>query len=119
MKDERTSINVRTLIGEESHSTVAIKGLKICIRLDSNQKWINIPKCYTKEELPVDSIEVATGQKVSKWKHLSHIADQVKQPNLHSELPIAVYCLRAEAEDPIELIPSRNDGPYAMKTVYV
>ena len=69
----------------------------------------------------MDSIEVATAQKVSKWKHLSHIADQVKQDNqnLHFELPIAAYCLKAEAEDPIEVIPCRNDGPYAMKTVYV
>ena len=54
MRVQRNSINFKVLTGEESHPTVAIKGLKVCSRLGSNKERINIPNFFTKD-LPVDS----------------------------------------------------------------
>ena len=40
-------------------------------------EWINIPKVCTKDDLPVDSIEIATLEKVKKWKYLQNIAEEI------------------------------------------
>ena len=115
--DHKTSITVKTLTGEENHTTFALEGLRVCIQLSLNQKWISLPKAYTKEDLPVDSWEVATARKLKKWKHPSGVTDEVIKDdrNINVELLIGASCTRAL--DPIKVIPSRNDGPSAMKTV--
>ena len=77
---------------------------------------ISLPKTYTKEDLPVDSWEVVTAQKLKKWKHLSCVADQVIKGdrNINVELLIGANCTRA-AEP--KVISNRNDGSYVIKTV--
>ena len=117
LRGQKTSITVKTLIGEENHTTFALQGLRVCSQLGLNQEWISLPKAYTKEELPIDTWEVATAQKLKKWKHLSCVADEAikDDQNINVELLIGANCTRAL--EPIKVIPSRNDGPYAMKTV--
>ena len=68
--DHKTSITVKTLTGEENHTTFALEGLRVCIQLGLNQEWITLPKTYTKEDLPVDTWEVATAQKLKNWEHV-------------------------------------------------
>ena len=117
IRGQKTSITVKTLTGEENHTTFALEGLRVCNQLGLNQEWISLPKAYTKEDLPVDSWEVATAQKLKKWKHLSCVADEVikDDQNINVGLLIGANCTRAL--EPIKVIPSRNNGPYAMKTV--
>ena len=113
----KTSITVKTLTGEENHTMFALEGLRVCNQLGLNQELISLPKAYTKEDLPVDSWEVATAQKLKKWKLLLCVADEVikDDQNINVELLIGANCTRAL--EPIKVISSRNDGPYAMKTV--
>ena len=117
VRGQKTSITVKTLTGEENHTTFALEGLRVCSQLGLNQEWISLPKTYTKEDLPVDSWEVATAQKLKKWKHLSCVADEVikDDQNINVELLIGANCIRAL--EPIKVIPSRNYGAYAMNTV--
>ena len=60
---------------------------------------------------------IPTAQKLKKWKHLSCVADAVikDDQNINVELLIGANCARAL--ELIKVIPSRNDGPYAMRTV--
>ena len=60
---------------------------------------------------------MTTAQKLKKWKHLLCVADEVikEGQNISVELLIGAKCARAL--ESIKVIPSRNDGPYAMKTV--
>ena len=58
IRSQKTSITVKILTGEENHTTFALEGLRVCSQLGLNQEWINLPKTYTKEDLPVDSWEV-------------------------------------------------------------
>ena len=77
MRVQRTSINFKMLTGEESHSTVAIKGLKVCSRLGSHKELINVPKFFTKD-LPVDSSR-------SHWYHFRfHHGNVPTQKNMVS-----------------------------------
>ena len=38
-----------------------------------NNDWISLPKAYSKKTLPVEKEQVATPEKVSKWKYLDSI----------------------------------------------
>ena len=66
IRGQKTSITVKTLTGVENHTTFALEGLSVCSQLGLNQEWISLPKAYTKEDLPVNSWEMATAQKLKK-----------------------------------------------------
>ena len=117
IRDQKTSITVKTLTGEENHSTFVLEALRVCSQLGLNQEWINLPKTYTKEDLPVDSWEVATAQKLKRWKHLSCVANEVIKDDRNINIELLIGANYATALEPIKVIPSRNDGPYAMETV--
>ena len=76
-----------------------------------------MPQTYSKDDLQVDSSEIATADKISIWKYLASIVDEISQDenDVNVELLIGANC--AKALEPIEVIPSKGDGPYAMRTV--
>ena len=51
--------------------TFALQSSRVCSQLGLNQERISSPKSYTKEVLPVDSLEVATAQKTFTISTLS------------------------------------------------
>ena len=108
--------NSQNFTKEENHTRFALEGLRVCSQLGLNQEWISLPITYIKEDLPVDSWEVAIAQKLKKWKHLSCVAGEVMKDdqNINVELLIGDNWIRAL--EPIKVIPSRNDGSYVMKT---
>ena len=59
---------VKTLNGEETVKTKAIKGLKVA-KIGSGDKkcWIDLPKCFTRGSLPVDSEEIVAPDQTKKW----------------------------------------------------
>ena len=116
IQGNKTSVSVKTLTGEETHSSFAIDGLKVSRSSGLSAEWIDIPKAFTKDDLPVDSSEIATAEKIKKWKHLNEIADEINQSDdVNVELLIGANCTRAL--EPVQVIPSKDGGPYAMKTV--
>ena len=65
--------------------------------------------------MPVDKEDVATPSKLKQWKHLESIVGKISQrEDISVGLLIGANCARAL--EPTEIIPSRNDGPYAFKT---
>ena len=59
------------MTGVESHTTFALQSFRVCSRLGLIQERISSPKTYSKEDLPVDSLEVATAQKTFTISMLS------------------------------------------------
>ena len=114
---QKASITAKTSTGKENHTKFSLEGLRVSSQLSLNQEGISLPETYTKEELRVDFWEVETDEKLKKWKSLSCVADEVIKGdrNVSIELLIRANCTRAL--EPIKVIPSRNDGPYAIKTV--
>ena len=75
-----------------------------------------MPITYTKEDLPVDDEDVATPEKIRKWKYLERIAGEITQGQCISiGLLIGGNC--SKALEPLEVIPSEQGGPYAFKTL--
>ena len=115
-KGHKTSVSVETLTREKMHISFAVDVLKATRTSGLDAEWINIPKAYTKDDLPVDSSEIATPEKVKKWKYLQEIAEEISHSDdVNKELLIGANCNRAL--DSVQVIARRDDGPYAMKTV--
>ena len=52
---QKTSITVKTLTGEENHTTFALEGLRVCSQLVGfKSRMDKLTKTYTKADLPVD-----------------------------------------------------------------
>ena len=66
IKGHKTSVSVKTLTGERINTSFAFEGLKVSRISGLDAEWINIPKAYTKYDLPVDSSEIAITEKIKK-----------------------------------------------------
>ena len=104
-KDHKTSVSVKTLPGEETYTSLAVDRMQVSRTSGLDAEWINIPKTYTKDDLPVDSSEIATQEKIKKWKYLQDIAEEISHSDgANVELLIGANC-------------TRDGGPYATTTV--
>ena len=66
--------------------------------------------------LPVGDEDVATPEKIKRWKYLERIASKITQGKCVSIGPfIDGNC--SKALGPLEVIPSEQGGPYALKTL--
>ena len=116
IKGHKTYVSVTTLNGEKTHTSFAVDELKVSRTSGLDAEWINIPKAYTKDDLPIDSSEIATPEKIKKWKYLQEIAEEISHSDdVKVELLIGANCTRAL--ELVQVIASRDGGPYAMKTV--
>ena len=74
-----------------------------------------MPKVYTRSYLPVEKEEIATPNKIKKWKYLEKISGEIiQEENIEVGMLIGANCMKAL--EPIAIIPSSNGGPYAYKT---
>ena len=80
---------------------------------DKRTQWVKLPKLYSREHIPVDSAEIATPEKLKKWRYLDNIAkDIARDDRLSVDLLIAENCI--PALEPISVISSQNGIPYAL-----
>ena len=57
IKSHKTPVSMKTFTGERIHTSFAVDGLKVSRTSGLDAEWINIPKAYTKVDLPVDSLQ--------------------------------------------------------------
>ena len=66
--------------------------------------------------MPIDAKEVATKEKLRKWKYLDNISKKTYQDdNIKIGILTGTNC--SKAIEPIEVIPSQERGPYAFRTI--
>ena len=114
----KTSINIKTLNGNQKQSS-SVQGLMVSapITLPSNQiHWIKLPKSFTRKEIPVDPMEIATQIKLKKWKHLDKVTKHLATDDEVSvDLLIGANCV--QALEPVDVISSQCGGPYSFRTI--
>ena len=116
IKGHKTSVSVKSLTWEKTHTFFAVDGVKVSRMSGLDAEWINIPTAYTKDDLPVDSSEIATPGKIKKWKYSQDISEEISHSDdVNVEVLIGASCTRAL--EPVQVIASREGGPCAMKTV--
>ena len=78
-------------------------------------KWIELPKAYSKNCLPVEREETATPDKIEQWEYLKPISKVTTQmDNIEVGMLIGANCVKAL--EPMEIISNMNGGPYAYRT---
>ncbi|XP_076858013.1 uncharacterized protein LOC143512031 [Brachyhypopomus gauderio] len=89
--------------------------LGLRVRGYSSAEYIELPPTYTKDCIPLNYMHIPTCETVSKWAHLSEIADEI-QPLKDCEvgLLIGYNCPRALA--PKQVILGGDDEPFAIRT---
>ena len=67
--------------------------------------------------MPVDKEDIAKPSKLKQWNHLESIVGKMSQrEDISIGLLIGTNCTKAL--EPIDIIPSKNDGPYTFKTKF-
>ena len=114
----KTSITVKTMNGEVTKSSEVLDDIEVAQASDEKEEkvWIKLPSTYTQKDLPVDSREVATAEKLKKWKYLDRLKPFMNLDDKKEvSLLIGANCVRAL--EPRKVISSKHGGPYAFKTL--
>ena len=109
----KTSIIVKTMNGEVTKSSEVLDGIEVAQASNESEVkvWVQLPSTYTQEVLPGDNREIATGEKLKKWKYLDKLKHVMSvDDNQEVSLLIGAHCVRAL--DPREVISSQNRGTY-------
>ena len=116
IQGRKTSITVKTMNGEVTKSSEALEDLEVVQASNGKAEkvWVKLPCTYTQEDLPVDSNDVATINKIKRWGYLGKIKAEVNaNDNIEATLLIGANCV--EPLEPRELIASKNGGPYVFR----
>ena len=111
VKGRKTETLLRTMGQEKPAGTYEVRRLEVgdlegCTYLD-------LPKVYTKSEIPVSKENIITAADLKKWPYLSGI--QLKEIEADIELLIGTDVPRAM--EPWQIINSYDNGPYAVQTL--
>ena len=110
---ERTELQLGTMHGQSLVTTTVVNDLVVTDLEDKNP--IEIPRSYTRMEIPVTEQQIPTPEVVKQWEHLRGVAERMPEfiPNLEVGLLIGSNC--PAAMEPLEVVPSGDKGPYAMR----
>ena len=113
----KLKLSLKTLTGEKAKDTEAVDGF-IISAVDSKKgrpmEWIELREAYLKNCLPVERQEIATPDKIEQWEHLKPISKVITQmDNIEVGMLIGANCMKAL--ESIEIISSRNGGPYSYR----
>ena len=76
----KTSINIKTLNGNQKISSTKVYGIMVSKQVLSTSDqihWVKLPKLYTWKETPVDPSEVVNPLKLKKCRYLNCIAAKI------------------------------------------
>ena len=114
LKGPKVTLQLGTMHAVENINTMKIKGL-IISRHDKLVK-IDLPKSYTRDQIPARKGQIPRPETAQAWKHLRPIANKI--PPYYQDLKLGVLignnCV--QAIKPREVIPGRPRDPYAIRT---
>lgn len=114
------TITVKTLNGEATDKSCSVEGLEVANVLDfgsGEERWLKLPKSYTRREIPIDSNDVLKPSQLSKWKYLEKIQGEICDVSQDMKIGLLIGANCVRALEPEVVIPSENGGPYAYRTV--
>lgn len=110
---EKTELQLGMMHGQSLVTTTIVDNLVVT---DMEDKYpIEIPRSYTRMEIPVTEQQIPTPELVKQWEHLRGVAERMHKfiPNLEIGLLIGSNC--SAALEPLEVVPRGDEGPYAMR----
>lgn len=110
-----TQLKLNTMHGSELVPTRRVGGL-IVERMD-REVHIELPKAYSRNEIPSKRNEIPRPESEAKWPHLSHLANKIYpyQEDLQVGLLIGSNC--PSNIKPKQVIPGRSSDPCAIRAL--
>ena len=112
--DQLTSdLMIKTINGEFTNNSTASEHLEVPSISEDDNEWLSMPRTFTRPDLPGNNITKRSH--LRRWKYLENVMNQLTFGDYISvQLLIGANCTKALK--PIEILQSRNGGPYAFKT---
>ena len=115
LSGRKTSLTIKTLNGEFISNSTALEGLKVANISEDNSECLPFPRTLTRPYLPVDDDDITKPSQLRKCKYRENVTNQLTfSDEISVGLLIAANCTKVL--EPIEILQSRNGGPYAFKT---
>ncbi|CAB3984748.1 Hypothetical predicted protein [Paramuricea clavata] len=113
VQGQRTKLQLGTMLGRNLVDSTIVEDLVVTDMKDLNA--VEITRLYTRTEIPVTDRQIPTPGMVQRWQHHHEIAKLIPefQPDLEIGLLIGSNC--PAALEPLEVVPSRGEGPLAMR----
>ena len=111
LQGRRSNILLRTMGQKKVIETHIVSGLEVA-GLYSND-FCHLPGIYTQRTMPVNKGNIPQQNDIGQWSHLRNL----HLPELDSEVELLIGSDVPKALEPIEVIRSVGDGPYAVKTM--
>ncbi|CAG2219263.1 unnamed protein product [Mytilus edulis] len=107
---KKTQITISTMGNTQTINTCAINGLQVSSL--SMEHMVDLPKVYTKENLPVSKEHIPTRREIKKWTHL----ESVDIPEIDADIGIMIGNNVPDAYTPFNVCTGPSGSPHATKT---
>ena len=111
VQGRKSNITLSTLGQRRVVETSIVRGLEIA-GLDRNN-FCDLPGLYTQQTLPVHKGNITRQCDIEQWPHLS----SVHLPEVDLEIELLIGLDVPKALEPLNVIRSTGDGPYAVETM--
>ena len=111
---DRVSLKITTVNREKVLSCYVIRGLTMTDE-DRNHP-LALPPLFTLDRIPVSDADIVQPTDISGWDYLAHT--DVTLSNVNEDVGLLLGNDCGYAMEPIEVVPSRDSGPYAIRTRY-
>lgn len=108
LSGKRTCILLWTMGQEKVVNSYVVTGLEVA-GLDG-ELFCELPSTYTQESMPVHKGNIPCQKDLQRWPHLRHL-------EIDSEIELLIGTNVPKALEPLQVIRSVDDGPYAIKTI--
>ena len=105
------NITLNTMGNTHTVKTCAVDNLQICI-LDL-QNVIDLPRIYTKEEIPISTNHIPKSKDIEQWAHLK----DVSLPEINAEIGLLIGNNVPDAYTPIQLRTGPRGSPHATESM--
>lgn len=106
----KTDILLRTMGDEKQVKTHIVSGLEIS-RLDDD-KFIQLPDVFTQRTIPVHKGNIPQQKDLERWPYLKEVC----LPSIKAEIGLLIGANVPEVMEPWQVISSRDNGPFAVRT---
>lgn len=106
----RTNILLRTMGQERVVNSYVVPELEVAAL--HGESFIDLPRAYTQKSMPVYQSNIPTERDLRMWPHLKHLT----LPQINAGIDLLIGTNISKAMEPLEVIHSVNDGPYAIRT---
>ena len=111
-KHEDSMLKLQTLHGIKHVPTSIVHNLEVSDLHDRNV--VKLPKCYTRQEIPVDHSQIPKSELFNHFPHLAEVAKEIPPYFQHLGIGLLIGANCSVALQPLRVIPVNGDGPYAV-----